>query len=159
IQSTIAANEGRMRSWAQRISSHLGGSIDGVKIAQLGLSFKANTDDVRASPAMLLARSLIARSVDLCVYDPEGAQNALQEEPDLKIALSALACAKDAQALVIATEWPEFSQIDLVHLRKSMRGDWIFDLRGVFDSTAVTEAGFIHYRVGHEIAYPDRLKP
>jgi len=119
------------------------GTVAGRRIAVLGLAFKANTDDVRESPALAIARQLADLHARVAVYDP--VVNG-QLHPDLAKDLirsrSAVAAARNADALIVATDWPEFSALDLGSLRRAMKGDLLVDGRGAFDATSVRRAGF-----------------
>lgn len=121
------------------------GSLAGRRVAVLGVSFKANTDDTRESPGLALARQLRGLHADVVVYDPV-ARSGLKDERGrgdwLVVARSARAAARRADALVVASEWPEFAALDLVALRRTMRGAILVDGRGILDADAAGRAGF-----------------
>ena len=120
------------------------------RIAVWGLSFKPNTDDVRCSVAVNLVERLVAEGAHVSVYDPKAMEKAraLPLAEKVEFASSALAAAKDAEALIIATEWPEFAAVDLGQLRETMRTPLIFDGRNLLDPTVAAEFGFQYRGVG-----------
>jgi UDPglucose 6-dehydrogenase len=120
------------------------------KLAVWGLSFKPNTDDVRCSVAINVVEQLVAEGANVIVYDPKGMDKARELEVAAKItfALSALEAAHDAEALIIATEWPEFATVDLAELRNVMRAPLIFDGRNLLDANTATNFGFQYRGIG-----------
>lgn len=127
------------------------------RLAVWGLSFKPNTDDVRSSVAMNLVERLVAEGANVVAYDPKAMEKA-REIPFMKnveFASSAMEAAAGAEALIIATEWPEFAAIDLSELREKMRTPLIFDGRNIFDPAAVTSFGFQYKGIGRGVV-PER---
>ncbi len=119
------------------------GSLAGRRIGMLGAAFKANTDDLRESPALALARQLAELHADVVAYDPAAnAQLRAERRGGLRVARSALAAARGADALIVATEWPEFGSLDLPSVRRVMRGSLLVDARGIVDADAARRAGF-----------------
>jgi len=119
------------------------GEIQGKAIAVWGLAFKAGTDDVRESPAVYLARELMARGGRVTAYDPK-----VVELAGVDLAPSALEAAKGADLLLIATEWPEFQGIDPADLLAAMEGDAVVDARNLMDPAAMRALGFRYSGVG-----------
>ena len=127
------------------------------RLAVWGLSFKPNTDDVRSSVAMNVVERLVAEGANVVAYDPKAMEKA-REVPftkNIEFAESALAAATGAEALIIATEWPEFAAIDLAELRDKMRTPLIFDGRNIFDPAAVASFGFQYKGIGRGVV-PER---
>lgn len=124
------------------------------KIAVWGLSFKPNTDDVRSSVAIRLLEAMVAEGAEVTVFDPKAMEKArkLPVAPKVRFATSALDAAKDAEALVIATEWPEFGVVDLALLREAMRTPLIFDGRNLIDPVAAADFGFQYRGIGRGAA-------
>jgi len=120
------------------------------KIAVWGLAFKPDTDDVRSSVAIDLVNDLLAEGAEVTAYDPKGAEKAVEFNlvKGAKIASSPLEAAKGAEALVIATEWKEFTTVDLGELHKLMHTPMIFDGRNLLDPATVREAGFRYSSIG-----------
>ncbi len=121
------------------------GSLAGKRVAILGAAYKANTDDLRDSPALALATQLAELHASVFLYDPVANVSANGAAPSLDEARSALGAARDADALVVATDWPEFATLDLAALRRAMRGDVLVDARGILDPRAARRAGFAFY--------------
>jgi len=123
------------------------------KLAVWGLAFKSNTDDVRSSVAVGLVERLVAEGADVTAYDPKAMEKAreLPVGSKIKLASSAMEAARDAEALIIATEWPEFAAIDLNELREAMRTPLIFDGRNLLDPGAATSFGFQYRGIGRGI--------
>lgn len=145
----------------QRINAHqLERFVDGIRealwvlkdkqIAVWGLSFKPNTDDVRSSVAINLVEMLVAEGALVTAYDPEGMEKAKQLPVGSKIQYedSPLEAACGAEALIIATEWPQFASVDLAKLREVMRSPLIFDGRNLLDPAVVADFGFQYQGIG-----------
>jgi UDPglucose 6-dehydrogenase len=128
------------------------------RLAVWGLSFKPNTDDVRSSVAVNLVERLVAEGADVVVYDPKAMDKAkaLPFADRIKFAASAMEAAQDAEALIIATEWPEFAGVDLAELREKMRTTLIFDGRNIFDPSAAASFGFQYRGIGRGVV-PERV--
>lgn len=111
------------------------------RIALLGLAFKARTDDIRESPALRLIDALLARGVEeIRAYDP--AVRSLPRHPAVIVASSVVAAVRGADAIVIATEWPEFREIDWTRVASLVNRLHVFDTRAVVDVEAAAAAGF-----------------
>ena len=124
------------------------------KIAVWGLTFKPNTDDVRNSVAIELVNRLVAEGAHVTAYDPK-AMEKFQELPvaaKVRLAGSPLEAARGAEALIIATEWPEFAAIDLAELRDAMHTPLIFDGRNLLDPSAALAYGFQYRGIGRGAA-------
>lgn len=119
------------------------GTVAGRRIGVLGLSFKANTDDVRESPAVALVRQLRDLGADVAVYDPiVNGQLAKELSGGATPPRSALSAVRSADAVVVATDWPEFAALDLAIVRRAMRGSLLIDGRGIIDAAAARRLGF-----------------
>ncbi len=123
------------------------------KLAVWGLAFKPNTDDVRSSVAVSLVERLVAEGADVTVYDPKAMEKArgLSVADKIKFAESPLEAAAGAEALIIATEWSEFANVDLAQLREVMRTPLIFDGRNLIDPVAAADFGFQYRGVGRGV--------
>ncbi|MFT5857580.1 MAG: UDPglucose 6-dehydrogenase [Verrucomicrobiales bacterium] len=120
------------------------------KIAVLGMSFKPDTDDVRCSVAMDLIEALVAESAEVTAFDPKGAEKAkeLPVAGKIKIAESALDACDGAEALIIATDWPEFASLDFEEVKKRMTTPLIFDGRNLLDPATMRKRGFEYHGIG-----------
>ena len=121
------------------------------KIGVLGLAFKQNTDDIRSSPAIDLCRRLQREGASLRVHDPQAMDKAravLPEDANTTYVADMNAVADGCDALVIATEWPQFTQLDLARTRAAMTTPILFDGRNLFDPVEMKRLGFIYQSVG-----------
>lgn len=117
-------------------------------IAVLGLSFKANTDDVRFSPALELARRLMAEGAAVRAFDPQAMEKAAAALPGLHLVKDEYEAAHAAEALIIATEWPQFEALDWEKISHSMLRPLVFDARNLLSPSAMEALGFEYYSVG-----------
>ena len=148
IETTIAKNDERKVNMAKRVIDSLDKSTNG-KIAVWGLAFKGGTDDCRESPAMDIVSEIIKHSSNVTVYDPKAMDNAKKIIGDkVKYAQDAYDACKDADILVILTEWEEFRTADLNKIRGQMKTHKILDLRNMLNATEVRAAGFDYACIG-----------
>jgi UDPglucose 6-dehydrogenase len=140
-------NAEAVESAAQKVEEALW-NLEGKRIALLGLAFKPDTDDVRFSPALALARRLLDAGADVVGYDPWASPNAKQELPELKVANDPYEAAERAHCLVLATDWEEFRGLDLAALKRAMVYPVVVDGRNLFDSSEMARAGFWYYPLG-----------
>jgi len=134
-------------------------NLEGKRIAILGLAFKPDTDDVRFSPALSLARSLLASGANVVGYDPRAASGAKEELPELDLAGDIYEAARGAHALVIGTDWPEFRGLDLSTLREVMTYPLIVDGRNLLDPADLVGSGFWYYPTGRPAVIPEPSRP
>jgi len=122
------------------------------KIAVWGLAFKPDTDDVRSSVAVEIVRALVAEGAVVSVYDPKGMEKAAEFKvvEGVRFAESPLDAARDAEALIIATEWKEFQQVDLLDVKSVMHTPLIFDGRNLLDPATVRSFGFTYTSIGRD---------
>lgn len=120
------------------------------RIAIWGLTFKPDTDDVRSSVAIDVANDLLREGAVVQAYDPKGMAKVeeLKLCPGIVMKGSALEAATDAEALILATEWNEFNNIDLDEVKKAMHTPIVFDGRNLFDPGTMTQLGFQYYSIG-----------
>ncbi|MBE0689255.1 MAG: UDP-glucose/GDP-mannose dehydrogenase family protein [Anaerolineae bacterium] len=128
--------------------SDLLGSLQEQVIGVLGLAFKENTDDVRESPAVSIARQLVNRGAVVRAYDPVAMENAARILPEVTMVDNAYAAAEGADAIVIATPWNEFKQLSMARLRDTMRQPNLVDGRNLYDPDMMRELGFNYRAVG-----------
>ena len=120
VSAVIEANEHQRERMVEKVEA-LAGGIAGKTFAVLGLSFKPNTDDVRLSPAIDVIQRLQKAGAAVRAYDPQAMENAAAELADVTFASDAYDAAQGADALILATEWNEFRQLDLERLRAALR--------------------------------------
>jgi UDPglucose 6-dehydrogenase len=154
LQAVQAVNESQITRMCDRLSAVLNG-LEGRRIGVLGLSFKPNTDDVRDSPAIALIGMLLERGATVAAHDPAAVENAREVLDNRVVLLSdCYEASNDADAIVIATDWNEYKQIDLAVLAKLMAGNIFCDGRNLYDPSKVTDAGFVYLGVGRQRRVP-----
>jgi len=126
------------------------------KIAVWGLAFKPNTDDLRSSVAIDLVTDMLKEKAHVTVYDPKALEKAREVEAiaGAKFANSALEAAEGAEALIIATEWSEFANVDLEEVKKKMTTPIVFDGRNLFDPETMAKLGFHYHSIGRASVKP-----
>jgi len=132
-------------------------SIKGKEIAVLGLAFKSGTDDIRESPAIAIVRSILSEGGRVAAFDPAAmnkCRSVLPENEELRYAWDEYDAARNAQALVILTEWPQFSQLDMLRLRQSMRYPIIIDGRNLYNPSKMSASGFYYHSIGRPCIEP-----
>jgi UDPglucose 6-dehydrogenase len=157
LSAVHRSNAVHQRQIVNRLERLLGGtgSLAGRRIGLLGLSFKANTDDVRESPALALAANLRASGADVLAHDPKAEARARLADPLLAVARTPLDAVRDADAVIVATEWVDYAQLDWEKMAAAMRGTLVYDTRGVVDVAAAQAAGLVVVRLGRPAAGPD----
>lgn len=153
LQEVERLNDEAVEAAAAKVEEALW-NLEGKRIALLGLAFKGGTDDVRFSPALTLARRLLASGAHVVGCDPHAASNAKNELPELELAGDAYEAAAGAHAIVIATDWEEFRNLDLAKLREIMTYPLVVDGRNLLDSVEMAEAGFWYYPTGRPPVVP-----
>jgi UDPglucose 6-dehydrogenase len=148
VKTVVEVNDDRKAGMADRVEKAMGGSVEGKRIAILGLAFKQNTDDMRDAPSIPLVTSLLERGAIISAYDPVATENARKLMAGADFANDAYTAAKAADALVVVTEWDEFRALDLDRFAKVMAGKLIVDLRNVYSRSDAEEAGFEYIGLG-----------
>ena len=153
-----SANRASQQRFVARITSELG-ELDGRRIAMLGLAFKAGTDDVRDSPALAVARALLDAGATVTGTDPVASANAVGVEPRLMISTDAENAVRDADAVLITTEWTEFAELDWPRIRELVRTPIIFDGRRLLDAQQMVDLGFRYFAVGSGAVHAAAVSP
>jgi UDPglucose 6-dehydrogenase len=119
-------------------------------LAVWGLTFKPDTDDVRSSVAIELVNDLIREGAHVVAYDPKGIEKVRESKlcPDAVLVSSALEAVRDAEALIIATEWKDFENVDFSEVRRLMHTPLIFDGRNLLDPNTMRDLGFQYHGIG-----------
>lgn len=153
LKETVAVNERQRRLLVKKAVSRFG-DLRGKKFALFGLAFKPNTDDMREAPSIIISKLLTELGAKVTAYDPVATENAKKILGDsISYAQSAYEAARDANALFVVTEWPEFQQLDVKALLDVMKQPIIFDGRNIFDLETLNSSlkayqGFEYYPVG-----------
>ena len=125
------------------------GELRGKKIGILGLAFKPNTDDMRDAPAIDIISLLLNDGAEVTAFDPKAAENAKKVlSPKVKYAKDMYEVAKDADLVIVITDWNEFKEIDLGKIKSMMKTPNIIDTRNIYDPATIKEMGFSYIGVG-----------
>ncbi len=142
-------NERQKLRMAEKIVAAFSDGLAGKKIAVWGLSFKPKTSDMREAPSITIINELLKRGAAVRAYDPEAREEAKKIfAGSIAYADSPEDAARDAHALVLATEWDEFRGLDMAKVRAAMKGNLLFDGRNVYDRQHMTVLGFGYHGIG-----------
>lgn len=151
LQSVMEVNEFQKRQLIEKIRGHFSGSLKGKKAALWGLSFKPDTDDIREAPSLVLIQELLQQGVSVHAYDPEAIANTKKILGDkIHYGNDAYDVLKEADMLIIATEWSVFRTPEFDKMKSLMKEKVIFDGRNVFDLNLLRGRGFTYYSIGRE---------
>ena len=143
------ANDLRVKSLFQRVKKITKNKFNNIQICLLGISFKPNTDDVRESPGIKLAKDLGRTKAKLKIYDPQGMDNAKKELPkSVEFCNDEYQALKNTNLLIIITEWNQFKNLDLLKVKKLMKKPIILDLRNIY-SKDIVKLGFQYHSIGN----------
>jgi UDPglucose 6-dehydrogenase len=148
VEQVIEVNNSRKKHMARKVIDFCGGSVAGLTVGVLGLTFKPNTDDMRDAPSLDIVSALEAAGAQIVAFDPEGMKEAARVMPSITFAESAYDAVSGADVLVVITEWPEFRGLDPRRLRQLMRQPRIVDLRNIFNPDELRSLGFAYEGVG-----------
>jgi len=149
LSAVIEVNALQKRRVIGKLQKHLG-SLVGRQITLLGLAFKPNTDDMREASALVLAARLQAEGATVRAYDPVASDQARRLLHGVALHDNALDAIQGADAVVLVTEWPEFSQLDWHHAATLMRGTTVIDGRNALDPHTITAAGLTYDGIGRQ---------
>jgi UDPglucose 6-dehydrogenase len=139
----------------EKITAHFDGKLQGRRFAIWGLAFKANTDDVRESPAFVIIDLLLEAGATVMAYDPEAMEGSRRRYGDrIQFGAGMYETSRGADALVILTEWTEFRSPDFNTLRENLSDRVIFDGRNLLDGAEIVAEGFRYYGVGRTLSAP-----
>jgi UDPglucose 6-dehydrogenase len=150
LSAVIEVNELQKRRVIGKLKRHLGALV-GKRIALLGLAFKPNTDDMREASSLVLAGRLQGEGAEVSAYDPIAEDEARKLMHGVDFAESALDCVRDADAIVLVTEWDEFKRLDWGEVARVARGELVVDGRNALDPAAVRAAGLRYEGVGRHL--------
>lgn len=167
ISAVAAVNEEQKGIIPKKIKKHFGGKVAGKKFALWGLSFKPKTDDMREAPSLVIINKLTNAGADVTAFDPAAMERAKEifegktENPqagqvgervkgELRFAKEQYEALKDADALILVTEWQEFREPDFERMKKLMKGYVVFDGRNIYNPEKVKTMGFEYYGIGRK---------
>jgi len=147
LESVILGNENRKKNISKKILDKLDGQNEN-QIGILGVTFKAETDDMREAPSLIIIPDLQDKGMNVSVYDPEGEEEASKLIENVNWKQTAYEAAEDVDCLVILTDWKEFKDLDLIKLKDKMKRPLIYDFRNIFDPDKMAELGFEYFSLG-----------
>jgi UDPglucose 6-dehydrogenase len=147
LEEVEAVNKEQRQKFILNIKKTLR-DLKGKKIAIWGLAFKPKTDDIRDAPAITIVENLINLGAKVVAFDPVAQENFRKLLPATKFQDDAIAACRDADALVVCTEWDEFRQIDLAKVKEALKKPIIFDGRNIYDPAPMRKLGFKYFSIG-----------
>lgn len=148
VETVVDVNAKRKKHMAEVIIETCGGSVKGKTIALLGLTFKPNTDDMRDSPSLDIVPALRDAGATVRAFDPAGMEEAKKLLDGVEWCADTYATMKDADALVITTEWNEFRALDLDRVKSLMKSPVLVDLRNIYEPGEIVARGFTYRSIG-----------
>ncbi|VAW83725.1 UDP-glucose 6-dehydrogenase [hydrothermal vent metagenome] len=155
LQAVESVNNRQKKRIFQKITKHYDGQLKGKTFALWGLSFKPNTDDMRAAPARVLMEALWQQGAKVQAYDPEAmeeTQRIYGDRDDLKLVTTPEETLNQADALIIMTEWKIFRSPDFGLIKEKLAEAVIFDGRNLFEPDFITNEGFTYYGIGRGVS-------
>ncbi|MBR4683437.1 MAG: UDP-glucose/GDP-mannose dehydrogenase family protein [Spirochaetia bacterium] len=149
LEAVTQVNHNQKMRQAYKVINLLGQDLTRKTIAVLGLTFKPETDDMREAPSLVIVPELVKAGAHIKACDPQGVKEARKLLPaDVEYLDSPYDAVKDADAVIILTEWNQFRGLDIQRLKKAMRGNLFADFRNIYDRSLVEKAGFTYIAVG-----------
>jgi UDPglucose 6-dehydrogenase len=147
LEGVLEVNREQYERMVEKVDRAVEG-LEGKNIGILGLAFKANTDDIRESPAVHIARALIEEGARVRAFDPQAMENARMELEGCEFTSDAYEASESADVLVLLTEWDEFKWLDYNRIKSLMRTPSIVDTRNCLDPAVLRKLGFVYEGVG-----------
>ena len=151
IRQTIDANE-RQKLWLVKKIKEAMGILEGKTFGILGITFKAETDDMREAPSLVILQELAKEGAKLNIYDPQGEKEGKWRlEPimeNIQFRTDEYNAANEADALVILTDWIQFRTMDMDKIFEAMKGNYFFDFRNMFERYPIEKKGFLYFGIG-----------
>ncbi len=149
LRGVVEVNRRQHERIIEKLRDAAGGSLQGVTVGVWGLTFKANTDDLRDSPALVVCEQLLADGALVRAYDPAAGEAAAAQQPDLDVVADPYEAAAGAQLLALLTEWDEFRWLDFARVAAGMSMPRaLVDARNLLDPSAMRRRGFAYQGVG-----------
>jgi UDPglucose 6-dehydrogenase len=153
LNAVMQVNAGQKAFFFDKISRYYGNKLDGKRFAIWGLAFKPNTDDIREAPALEVITRLLEMGASVTAFDPEAMPNVKREfSGDLNFAENQYAALKEADALIICTEWNEFRTPDFNKMAGLLKEKIIFDGRNLYDTAQMNLSGFYYESIGRPLS-------
>jgi UDPglucose 6-dehydrogenase len=154
IETVVNANAKRKQRMADKVIKAVGGSVEGKRIAILGLTFKPNTDDMRDAPSLEIIPALQRAGASVVAYDPQGVRTARSLLPGVEFAPDVYSCVTGAHAVAIITEWEMFRALDLPRIKSLLITPNMVDLRNIYRPRDMRAMGFAYAGVGIRASEP-----
>ena len=155
LDEVMHINEDQRHRFLRKVNSALW-TLRGKRLGVLGLAFKGGTDDIRESPAIAIVQCMLQQGSKITAYDPAAIERTREALGDqIAYANSSYEAARNADALLILTEWEEFANLDFARLRQELKYPIVIDGRNLYDPEIMAAQGFTYYSVGRETAHPD----
>jgi UDPglucose 6-dehydrogenase len=148
LAAVLRQNADQQDRVVAKVRATAGGSVEGRHIGVWGLTFKANTNDLRDSPAMAIVHRLVADGAAVRAYDPAGGEAAQELVPTLEVLTDPYEAATGADVLVVLTEWDEFRWLDFARVAGLLATRAIVDARNLLDPAAMRQLGFLYQGIG-----------
>ncbi len=154
LEAVTEVNDQQKHRMAQKVLNYYKGNVEGKKFALWGLAFKPDTDDIREAPSVEIIKTLTQEGASVVAFDPEAMDNVKKfygKNKKLSFVKSSYDALKGADALIIATEWPEFTEPSFAKMKKGLKKPVIFDGRNLYDLERVKSEGFHYESIGREV--------
>lgn len=152
LKAVMDVNARQKTKLVSKVKEYFNGSLKGKTIAVWGLSFKPHTDDIREAPSLYNIEEFLNGGASVRAHDPEAMENVKQIFGDkIQYFDTAYEAAENADAIFIATEWPEFRTLDFEKLSSVTKSKVIFDGRNVYELETMQEHGYTYYSIGREV--------
>ena len=148
LEGVVDVNRRQHERMVEKVRGLAGGELDGVTVGVWGLTFKANTDDLRDSPALVIARRLLEEGATVRAYDPAAAERAAALVPGLDVVSDPYLACDGARVLAVLTEWDEFRWLDFERVHDALSHPAVLDARNLLDPVALRRRGFTYEGVG-----------
>jgi UDPglucose 6-dehydrogenase len=148
LKGVVRVNKEQHERMVTKLTALVGGTLQGTTIGVWGLTFKANTDDLRDSPALVIVNRLVAEGATVRAYDPAAGERAAAMAPGLEVGQDPYAVCDGADALTVLTEWDEFRWMDFERVGAMLQTPIVLDTRNLLDPVALRRHGFTYEGVG-----------
>jgi UDPglucose 6-dehydrogenase len=148
LRGVVQVNKEQHERMVTKLTDLVGGTLAGTTVAVWGLTFKANTDDLRDSPALVIVRRLIEEGATVRAYDPAAGERAAELVPGLEVGSDPYEVCNGAAALALLTEWDEFRWMDFDRVAELLQTPTVLDTRNILDPAALRRQGYTYEGVG-----------